>query len=164
MQTCLHIPRDGGFLAGFRHRSTLVLLPRRVKTHGFQNPMQYPMKPPSEDCADKAQANYRHTCSHPSPRLSTIHNPYKDESSMVPHTHFGGCVAILGELLDHRGYANTKRAAPAALLALLVLFFSLTYPLSSFSLHETPSDECSNEAHGKIWDCMQPPKTPIHDY
>jgi hypothetical protein len=34
-QTHLHIPRDGRFLVGF-------IFPCGVKTHGFQNPVQYP--------------------------------------------------------------------------------------------------------------------------
>ncbi|KAF9519577.1 hypothetical protein BS47DRAFT_1358160 [Hydnum rufescens UP504] len=55
-----------------------------------------PPNSPSEEHTDKARAKYGGARSHPGPQPLRIPNPYNDESSTALHTHFGGCVAILG--------------------------------------------------------------------
>ncbi|KAF9510463.1 hypothetical protein BS47DRAFT_1364564 [Hydnum rufescens UP504] len=44
------------------------------------------VKPPCDECTDKARANYGHLHSHARFQHSTIHNQYNDESNTEPHT------------------------------------------------------------------------------
>ncbi|KAF9506687.1 hypothetical protein BS47DRAFT_1367199 [Hydnum rufescens UP504] len=73
-------------------------------------------KPPSKESMDKARAKYGHVRSHPGPQPSRIPNPYNDESSTAPHTHFGGCIRFFLPLRNptrrmHRQRTTKHRSA-----------------------------------------------------
>jgi hypothetical protein len=103
-------------------------------------------------------------CSHPRPHLSSTHNPYDDETHMMPHTCFGGCVAILGVFfLKFWVYHDAKRAALAALLALLLLFKKKTNIHCILGFFPLPNliQECANKAQAKYGHVCSHPRPPL---
>ncbi|KAF9503823.1 hypothetical protein BS47DRAFT_1369258 [Hydnum rufescens UP504] len=97
---------------------------------GATHPPQWILSPSAKPQSNYApRVKYRGARSHPRPQPSRILNPYNDESSTVPH--------------PLRVYYDAKRAAPAALLALLMVL----------SPSVKPDPENAQTMHHEIQEC-----------
>ncbi|KAF9514259.1 hypothetical protein BS47DRAFT_1361906 [Hydnum rufescens UP504] len=104
---------------------------------GATHPPQRILSPSAKPQSNYApRVKYGGAHSHPRPQPSHILNPYNDESSMAPHPLWV--------------YYNTKRAAPAALLALLMVL----------SPSMKPNPENAQTMHHKIQEFSHSAKPP----